>query len=95
MKVIFEGKAGDHQITDIKFSPDNQKIAFGLTNGYISIHLNDINANFKQVACSKQHSGYINSIDFSSDSIFIRSCSYSDYDLTYCKLYVSSYMVAR
>lgn len=87
MKIEFEGKVGDHVITDIKLSPDNKLIAFGSSNGNIYVHFNDFTMNFKQISCVSQHSEGIYSMDFSTDSSSIQSCSLSNHTLRHCEYY--------
>uniref|UniRef100_A0A2P2I0X4 Echinoderm microtubule-associated protein-like 2 n=1 Tax=Hirondellea gigas TaxID=1518452 RepID=A0A2P2I0X4_9CRUS len=82
-ELLQEHQAGDEPLQVVRFSPDGSLLAVGSRDN--SVYVYETSDDFKQYTlrgvCTG-HSSFIRSLDFSSDSSFIRTNS-GDYELLY------------
>jgi WD40 repeat protein len=86
LSVVGTGKASDHSITVVRFSPDGKVFACAASNFKITVHENSPESNYKLLAVAEKHSGIVKDVDFSSDSVYFQGISLSGERIA-CKFY--------
>ena len=70
-QITHEARDSTKWLTDVKYSPNNEILAFGSFDNKIYIY--GINSGFSLTAVVAQHQAFITSLDFSEDSAWIQS----------------------
>lgn len=83
LSVLGCGKASDHSIVAVKFSPNGSIFACAASNSKIYVHNAD---DLKLSAVAEKHSCVITALDFSVDSMYFRGISTS-FECISCKLF--------
>jgi WD40 repeat protein len=87
LSVVGTGKASDHSITAVRFSPDGKVFACAASNFKIYVHeVAGPESNYKLLAVAEKHSGIVKDVDFSSDSVYFQGISQSSERIA-CKFY--------
>lgn len=79
LKPLFEGRDSRHWIRDVRFSPDGKFFAVASMDHKIYLYNRDT---FRLKGTCDRHNSYIQSLDYSADSIYIQSDS-GDYEHLY------------
>ena len=84
--MIGHGKASEHSITAVKFSPDSSIFACAASNFKIYIHDNSLESNYKLLSVAEKHNGIVTALDFSLDSRQFQGMTLS-HEYYKCKFY--------
>ena len=84
LSTVYAGKNSDHQITTVKYSPDNKYFACASADYKVHIHENSLETKYKLISIAEKHNGIVTALDFTIDSQFFQSIS-SNQEIIFCK----------
>lgn len=90
LNIIGHGKATEHSITAVKFSPDSRFFACAADNFKIYIHDNSLESNYQLISIAEKHNGIVTALDFSLDSSQFQGMSLF-HEYYKCKFYAKMY----
>jgi WD40 repeat protein len=90
LKPLFEGRESRHWIRDVRFSPDGKFFAVASMDHKIYLYNRDT---FRLKGSCDRHNSYVQSLDYSADSIYIQSDS-GDYEHLYYEAEDGEYFAA-